>query len=38
MEPKALATVETFTVEGGYELPPPPKEVLMNGLFVLLSK
>ncbi len=33
-----MATVETFTVEGGYELPPPPKEVLMNGLFVLLSK
>ncbi len=33
-----MATIETFTIEGGCELPPPPKEVLMNGLFVLLLK
>jgi hypothetical protein len=38
MEAKALATVETFTIKGDYELPPFPKEVLMNGLFVSLSK
>ncbi len=36
VEAKALATAETFTIEGGCELPSPPKEMLMNGLFVLL--
>jgi hypothetical protein len=36
VEAKPLATAETFTIEGGCELPPPPKEMLMNGLFVLL--
>jgi hypothetical protein len=38
VEAKALATIEIFIIEGGCELPPPLKEVLMNGLFVLLSK
>jgi hypothetical protein len=38
VEARALATIETFTIEGDCKLPPPPKEMLMNGLFALLSK
>ncbi len=36
VEAKALATIETFTIEGDCELFFLPKEVSMNGLFVLL--
>jgi hypothetical protein len=35
VEAKALATIETFTIEGDCELPPP-KKMLLNGLFALL--
>jgi hypothetical protein len=38
VEAKALATIETFTIEGDFELFPPPKKMLMNGFFALLSK
>jgi hypothetical protein len=38
VETKALAIVETFTIEGVCELPPLPKEMLINGLFTLLSR
>jgi hypothetical protein len=36
MEATTLTIIETFTIEGDCELPLPPKEVLMNGLFALL--
>ncbi len=35
---KARPIVETFTVESTCELSPPPLEVKINGLYVLLSK
>jgi len=38
VEAKAFAIAETLTIEGDCELPPLPKEVLVNGLFALLSK
>jgi hypothetical protein len=38
VEAKALAIAKTFTIEGDCELPPLPKEVLMNGLFVCCQK
>jgi hypothetical protein len=36
MEATTLTIIETFTIEGDCELPLPPIEVLMNGLFALL--
>ncbi len=38
VEVRALTIAKTFTIEGDCKLPPPPKEMLMNGLFVLLSQ
>jgi hypothetical protein len=38
MEARALATIETFTIEGDCELHPPSKKMLMNGLFASMSK
>jgi len=35
---KARSIVETFIVESTCELSPPPLEVKINGLYVLLSK
>jgi hypothetical protein len=37
VEAKALTTIKTFTIEGDCDLLLPPKNVLMNGLFALLS-
>jgi hypothetical protein len=34
---KARKTTETFTIENICDLAPPPMEVQMNGLYVLLS-
>ncbi len=33
-----MAITQTFTIEGVCELPPLPKEMLINGLFALLSR
>jgi hypothetical protein len=38
VEARALAIIETFTVEGDCELHPLPKKMLMNGLFALMSE
>ncbi len=38
IEAKARKTTETFTIESVCDLAPPPMEVQMNGLYVLLSK
>jgi hypothetical protein len=36
VEIKAKAIIESFTIKSFYELPPPPAEVKINGLYVLL--
>jgi hypothetical protein len=33
VEARALAIAKTFIIKGDCELPPLPKEMLMNGLF-----
>jgi hypothetical protein len=38
VEARALASIETFTIEGDCDLLLPPKKMLMNGLFALLSE
>ncbi len=38
IEAKARAHAETFTMESSCELPTPPLEVKMKGLYILLSK
>jgi hypothetical protein len=38
IEAKARLIVETFTMESIYELPPPPLEIKITGLYVLLLK
>lgn len=38
IEKKAKAMAKTFTVESSCELAPLPLEVMMNGLYVLLSE
>ncbi len=38
IETKAKKTIETFTIESICDLAPPPMEVQMNVLYILLSK
>ncbi len=38
IEVKARKTTETFTIGSVCDLAPPPMEVQMNGLYILLSK
>jgi hypothetical protein len=38
IQAKARKTTETFIIESVCDLAPPPMEVQMNGLYILLSK